>query len=100
MSLTLLYYSSFERSLKAFSPDQKQIIQRILIALEVYYASNCRLTEAQKLEPRFFYKHLRKPYYEAGIDSRMRVIIERTKSECFLVLAGNHDEVKRFLASQ
>ena len=100
MPLSLFYYSSFERSLGNLDPDQTKIVQRILIALEAYYASNCNLSEAQKLEPRFFYKKLRKSYYETGIENKIRVIIEREKSECFVVLAGNHDQIKRFLSNQ
>ena len=97
MPLTLLYYSSFERSLKTLDPDQRQIVKRTLKALLVYYAVNCDLSEVQKQEPRFFYKQLRKPYYEAGVESKIRVVIERDKSECFAILAGNHDQIRRFL---
>lgn len=100
MPLTLLHYSSFERSLKRLDAGQKRIVKRILKALLVYYASNCTLTEAQKQEPRFFYKQLRKPYYEAGAERNIRIIIERDKSECFAVLAGNHDQIKQFLVNQ
>ena len=35
--------------------------------------------------------------YEAGVEGKLRVIIEREKSECYLVLAGNHDDIRRFL---
>ena len=99
MPLSLLTYSSFDRSLQALGPEQKEIAQRILEALIVYYDSNCSLEETRKIESRFFYKQLRKPYYEAGIESKIRIVIEREKSECFAVLAGNHDQIKRFLAS-
>ena len=97
MPLLLFFYSSFERSFKNLDPEQKKIVQRALKAVEVYYSSSCDLSEAQKLEPRFFYKQLRRPYYEAGIESKMRIIIERLKSECYVVLAGNHDQIKQFL---
>ena len=100
MPLSLFYYTSFERSLKSLDPEQKRIVQRILKALERYYAFNCELSEAQRLEPSFFYKQLRKPYYEAGVDSKLRIVIEREISDCFAVLAGNHDQVRRFLANQ
>ena len=100
MSLNLIAYSSFERSLKSFGPEQKEIVQRIVSTLNAYYHSNCDLKEANKTEPRFFYKQLRKPYYEAGVENKIRVIIERDKSNCYLVLAGNHDQVKKFLAGQ
>ena len=100
MPLRFFYYSSFERSLKNLDPEQKKIVQRILKALEIYYASNCNVSEAQKLEPRFFYKQLRKPFYEAGVESKIRIMLERDKSECFAIAAGNHDQIKRFLAAQ
>ena len=98
MPLSIFLYTSFERSLKNLDPQQKIIAQRILKALEVYYACNCDLEQVHRLESRFFYKQLRKPYYEAGIESKIRVIIERDQSKCFLVLAGNHNQVRRFLA--
>lgn len=97
MPLSLLWYSSFARSLKNLDPEQKAIVQRILRALYTYYENNCDLAEAQKVETRFFYKQLRKPYYEAGVEGKLRVIIEREKSECYLVLAGNHEDIKRLL---
>lgn len=97
MPLTLCYYSSFERSLKNLDHEQKVIVQRIVRTLHAYYENNCDLAEAQKVETRFFYKQLRKPYYEVGVEGKLRVIIEREKSECYLVLAGNHEDVKRFL---
>ncbi len=100
MPLILSAYSSFDRSLKSLGLEQREIVQRILHVLAVYYGSNCDLNEAQKFEPRFFYKQLRKPYYEAGIEGRIRVVIERDKSNCYLILAGNHDHVKKFLAGQ
>ena len=100
MPLQLLYYPSFDRSLKSLGHEQKEIVKRILKALQSYYESNCVLSKAQETEPHFFYKQLRKPYYEAGIESKLRIIIEREKTECVAVLAGNHDQIKRFLANQ
>ena len=99
MPFVLFYYSSFERSIKGLDPGQRKIVQRILTALEVYYSSHNNLSEAQKLEPRFFYKKLRKPYYEVGVEGRLRIIIEHEKSDCFAVLAGNHDQIRKFLGN-
>jgi mRNA-degrading endonuclease RelE of RelBE toxin-antitoxin system len=100
MPLILYYYPSFERSLKSLGPEQRKIVRQLLSAVQVYYASDCQIEEAQKIAPRFFYKQLRKPYYEAGIESTLRVIIEREQSRCVAVLAGNHDDIKRFLANE
>ena len=38
----------------------------ILEALDVYYSSGCDLLKAKKVAPGFFYKQLRRPYYESG----------------------------------
>ncbi len=100
MPLALLYHPAFERSLKKLGHNQIKIIGRILEALKAYYQSNCQLDKAQEIEPRFFYKQLRKPFYEAGVESKIRIIIRREQSNCYVILAGNHDDIKRFLARQ
>jgi hypothetical protein len=100
MPLSLFTLSSFERSLKTLDTGQKETVRLLLTALEVYFASDCNLTEAQKNTPGFFYKQLRKPFYEAGIEGKLRLIIRREKSQCFALLVGNHDQIKRFLSNQ
>ena len=97
MSLHLCYRPSFKRSLKHLGYEQKKIAGLILESIAVYYSSECDLLEAQKITTRFFYKQLRKPYYEAGIEGTMRVIIRREDNNCIAVLAGNHDQIKQFL---
>jgi hypothetical protein len=99
MPLHLYYRPSFERSLKHLGPEQKKIVGLILESLTAYYSSGCNLQEAQKIAPRFFYKQLRKPYYEAGVEGTIRVVISREGESCIAVLAGNHDQIKQFLAS-
>jgi hypothetical protein len=99
MPLRLYYRPSFKRSLKNLGYEQKKTAGLILESLTVYYFNDCDLLEAQKTAPRFFYKQLRKPYYEAGIEGTIRVIIRRENENCIAVLAGNHDQIKQFLAS-
>lgn len=99
MPLFLSFLTSFDRSLKSFDAEQKETVRLLLKALMAYYASNCDLAEAQKIAPRFFYKQLRKPFYEAGVEGKIRLVIRREGSECFTIIAGNHDQVKRFLAN-
>ena len=77
--------------------EQVAVVGRILEAIELYYTSHCNLEAARKIAPRFFYKQLRRPYYEAGIESKIRVVLEREGEKCIAVLAGSHDEIKRFL---
>ena len=97
MPLTLYRRPSFKRSLRTLGAEGVEIVGRILEALELYYGSNCSLEAARKIAPRFFYKQLRKPYYEAGIESQIRVVLEREGEKVIAVLAGSHDDVKRFL---
>ncbi|MFH1458676.1 MAG: hypothetical protein ABIG31_05925 [Candidatus Omnitrophota bacterium] len=99
MPFHLYYRPSFKRSLKRFGHEQKKIAGLILESLAVYYSSGCNLQEAQKIAPRFFYKQLRKPYYEAGIEGNIRVVIRQEGENCIAVLSGNHDQIRQFLAS-
>jgi len=96
--LRLYRLPSFERSLRTLGTEGIEIVGRILEVVELYYSSNCDLDAARGIAPRFFYKQLRKPYYEAGIESKIRIVIYREEERCFAALAGSHDEVRRFLA--
>ena len=97
MPLKLFFLPSFERSLKSLCSMQLKTIGKLLEALEAYYTSDCNLEEAKKIAPRFFYKQLRRPYYEAGVEKDLRIIIRRDKSKCTVILAGNHGQIKTFL---
>ena len=98
MPLYLYYRPSFERSLKRLGSEHKKITGLILEALEVYYSSGCDLLEAQRIAPGFFYKQLRKPYFEAGAERNIRVVIRKEEEKRIVILAGNHDQIKQFLA--
>ncbi len=100
MPLTLSFLPSFERSLKNLDTEQKEIIRILLKALTAYYDSHSNLHEAQKNAPGFFYKQLRKPFYEAGVERKLRLVIRREGETCAAMMAGNHDQVRRFLANQ
>ena len=97
MSLALYFQPSFKRSIKHLDSTQKEIVKTVLRALDAYYANDCNLEEAKEIAPRFFYKQLRKPYFEAGIERNLRIIIRRKNSKCIAVLAGNHNQIKTFL---
>lgn len=99
MPFHLYFTPSFKRALKALGYQEREITGIILEALEVYYLANCNLEKARKISPRFFYKQLRKPYYEAGVESNIRVVIRREENTCYLILVGNHDQIKRLLNS-
>jgi len=75
MPLRLYSRPSFKRSLKRLGYEQKKTAGLVLESLTAYYSSGVNLQEAQKIAPGFFYKQLRKPYYEAGIEGNIRVVI-------------------------
>jgi hypothetical protein len=89
--------ASFERNTKGLSPQQKEIIKQGLNALLIYFSTNNNLSEAQKIAPRFFFKQLRKPFYEVGIEGKLRIVLRKEGNTLTAVLAGNHDQVNRFL---
>ena len=97
MPLFLYYRPSFLRSTKHLGAEQKRIIAKILKCLLAYYASGCSLSKAKEIDPGFFYKQLEKPYYEAGIEPNIRVVLRREQQKCIAVLAGNHDQIEQFL---
>ncbi|MGB2661527.1 MAG: hypothetical protein WBD04_03980 [Candidatus Omnitrophota bacterium] len=97
MPLSLYYRPSFKRSLKNLGSKDLKAVGSILEALQVYYSAGCDLGKAQRIAPGFFHKQLRKPYFEAGIESNIRVIIRREKEKCVAILAGNHNQIKQFL---
>jgi len=99
MPLRLYFRPSFKRSAKKLGHNQKRITAQILEALDIYYSSGCNLEEARKTASRFFHKQLRKPYYEAGVEGKIRVIIKIEGEKCLAMLAGNHDQIKQFLSS-
>ncbi len=98
MPLQLYYRPSFKRSLKRLGSEQRKITALILEALDIYYSNGCDLLKAKKVAPRFFYKQLRKPYHEAGVERNLRVLIRRDGQKCIAILAGNHDQIRQFLA--
>ena len=98
MPSALSFLSSFERSLKGLDPQQKLIVARILEAFIVYLETNGDLLEAKKISPRFFFKKLRTPYYEAGVETRLRIIFEKHAGNFYAILTGDHDQIKRFLS--
>jgi len=95
----LYYRPSFNRSIKRLGSEQKRVVGLILEALDIYYSTGCNLLEAQKKASNFFYKKLRHSYYEAGVEKNTRVIIHKEGNRCIAMLAGSHDQIKRFLAS-
>lgn len=99
MPYELYYRPSFNRSTKRLGSEQKRMVGLILEALDIYYSTGCNLLEAQRKASNFFYKKLKDPYYEAGVEKNIRVIIRKEGNKCIAMLAGSHDQIRQFLAN-
>ena len=97
MSIELYFRPSFQRSLKGLDSGQIQIIGQILEVLQAYYSTNQNLEAAKKISSRFFLKQLRRPYVEAGVESSLRIVLRIEPGKAIAILAGNHDQIRRFL---
>lgn len=98
MAFTLCWAPSFVRDVKHLDPQDKEIVKLILRAWRVYFATQNNLLEARKVAPRFFFKQLRRPFYETGIEGRWRIVLRREDLAFVALIAGNHDRIRRFLS--
>jgi hypothetical protein len=81
---------SFGRSLKHLHPREQSGAREAADALMDFY------TTGEKT-PGLGIDHLRGPFWEARVGLRVRLLYRWQKNMIEFVLAGNHDDVKRFL---
>lgn len=81
---------SFERSVRKLSPPSKKKLAKSLEAFNSFLVSG-------KAPLGFGFKKINHDKYEFRVDIRLRVIVKVEGEAYYLVLAGNHDEVKRYL---
>ncbi|MBI4846140.1 MAG: hypothetical protein HY810_06695 [Candidatus Omnitrophica bacterium] len=86
----ILILSSFERSLKKLTRQDKDNIAE---SLELF--NSVLLTG--KLPSGFGFKKINHNKYEFRVDIRLRVVAKKEDEIYYMVLAGDHDEVKRYL---
>ncbi|MFZ2603847.1 MAG: hypothetical protein WAX79_07620 [Candidatus Omnitrophota bacterium] len=86
----ILILLSFERSVKKLSHQDKN---NLAGSLEVF---NSFLLSGE-LPAGFGFKKINHDKYEFRVDIRLRVVVKVEGDIYYLVLAGNHDEVKRYL---
>lgn len=84
---------SFDRSIKALSADDKDEIKKVAGVLIDVLSSNKPLHEGLGL------KRLQGPYWEVRKGLKVRLLFRWQKDLVEFVLAGNHEDVKRFLKS-
>ena len=82
---------SFERSVKKLTPlDKKKLAAQSLEELNSFLISGEMLGG-------FGFKKINHDKYEFRVDIRLRVVVKVEGEDYYLVLAGNHDEVRKYL---
>jgi mRNA-degrading endonuclease RelE of RelBE toxin-antitoxin system len=86
----ILILPSFERSVKKLSRRDKDNLAESLESFNLFLLSG-------EAPAGFGFKKINHNKYEFRVDIRLRVIVKVEGEDYYLVLAGNHDEVKRYL---
>ena len=86
----ILILPSFERSVKKLTRQDKDDLAESLEGFNLFLLSG-------KAPAGFGFKKINHDKYEFRVDIRLRVIVKVKGQDYYLVLAGNHDEVKRYL---
>lgn len=87
------FKSSFERSTKALNPTDKQEIKEIAVYLIDILSKDKPLHQGAGL------KRLQGPYWEVRKGIKTRVLFRWNGDLVEFILAGNHDDVRKFLKS-
>ena len=81
---------SFERSFRRLSSAQRILVSERLEAFNECLSSG-------NFAPGFGFKKINHDKYEFRVDLHLRVVIKGEKDIFYLVLVGNHNDVRRFL---
>ena len=84
------YKSTFDRSIKRTPPVRKAEIKKAVEQLIDYFETGVRPFGLGL-------KHLGGSYWEIRVNIRERILLSRIKDRVSFLLAGNHDEIKRYL---
>ena len=85
------FKSSFERSTKALNSTDKQEIKDIAVYLIDI------LSQDRPLEKGIGLKRLRGPYWEIRKGIKTRILLRWDGDLVEFILAGNHDDIRKFL---
>jgi len=86
----VLILPSFERSVKKLTRQDKDNLAERLEAFNLFLLSG-------EASAGFGFKKINHNKYEFRVNIRLRVVVKIEGEDYCLVLAGNHDEVKRYL---
>ncbi|MBU0503130.1 MAG: hypothetical protein ABH882_04730 [Candidatus Omnitrophota bacterium] len=86
----ILILPSFERSLKKLSRQDRNKLNQGLESFNYFLTSG-------EAALGLGFKKINHDKYEFRVDIRLRVVVKVEGDDYYLVLAGNHDEIKRYL---
>lgn len=86
----VLILPSFERSVKKLTRQDKGNLAKSLEDFNLFLLSG-------EAPAGFGFKKIGHDKYEFRVDIRLRVVVKVEGEDYYLVLAGNHDEVKKYL---
>ncbi len=86
----ILVLPSFERSVKKLTRQDKKNLAESLEAFNYFLLTG-------ELPVGLGFKKIGHDKYEFRVDIRLRVVVKAEGNDYYLVLAGNHNEVKRCL---
>ncbi len=81
---------SFERDVKKFQQEKKERLKNTLDTFNHFVSTGEKPFG-------FRFKKINRNKYEFRIDIRLRVVTKLEGDTFYLVRAGNHDEIKRYL---
>ncbi len=103
MPFRLLALPGYERCLKKLNGHHKEIAGLIVTLLVRFFESGLPITgrpQVVRLEKRSYrlvFKKLRGQIWEAYLEGHLRILTRLEDDKHFLVFAGNHDQVRKFL---
>ncbi len=103
MPFKLFYLPSYERCLKGLDAAQRHLASLIVMALTDYFhsesiaSSTVHVVHLEGRSRRLVFKKLRASIWEAYIEGQLRILTRLEKGAHYLVFAGNHDQVRKFL---
>ena len=82
---------SFDRSVKSLPPEMKRDVKELCIALIDVLSGERELSAGMGL------KNLRKNFWEIRKGLKLRILFRWHTDHVEFILAGTHEEIKRFL---
>jgi len=86
----ILILPSFERSVKKLIPLNKKKLAQSLEEFNFFLISG-------EMSAGFAFKKINHDKFEFRVDIRLRVVVKVDGEDYYLVLVGNHDEVRKYL---